>query len=863
MKKLIIIDGYSLLFRAYYATAYGGVDTIMRTKEGIPTNAIFAFANMLIKIFSQFKGNEGVLVGFDSKGPCFRKAEYEKYKANRPPCPEELKIQMPMVRELLDALSIKRYELEGFEGDDICGSFAKEASKNGCDVSIYTSDRDFLQLVDEHISIEVIKKGLSDIQHVNKENIETLYGFTANQLIDFKGLRGDTSDNLPGIPGVGEKTAQKLLKEYQNLENIIANASKIGGKLGQNIETFKEQGRDCKFLATIKTDVPLPYSLNDLIYQGFAFDKINTFCQKYELKSVLNKLPNKFKINDNKEISFKVVKDLDNTNYKEISIYLDLDESNYHNANINSIALSDLNNTYVINKNDIKNANNLISVLSNKDIKKYVYDFKAIRVALNKLNIDINGLDFDLLLASYLLDTSLKNDITSIMNYFNVDVGNLNNSLDLLSENKANEDFISKCAFNIFNLVNKVKDELRKIDALDLFNNIELPLAQVLADMEIEGFPIDVNELDQIGNVFKDRLNNVTKEIYDIAGFEFNVASPKQVADALFNKLKLTAPRNNSTSSDILETLKNDHPIINKILEYRKYAKLISTYTDGLKDYVHDDKKIHAMFNQALTQTGRLSSSEPNLQNISVRSLEGREIRKAFHYPNNEYQILSLDYSQIELRVLAALSNCPSLIEVFKEDRDIHTETAKKIFKLDKEPDANERRKAKAVNFGIVYGISEFGLADDLKINRLEAREIISNFYKVYPEVQLYLNKIIADASINNYVKTYFNRRRYLRELHDQNYQVREFGKRAAMNAPIQGTAADIIKIAMIKVDNMLKEKKYKSKLILQIHDELIFKVYKDEKDNLINDVKSIMENIDFPIKLKVSLGIGDTWYEA
>ncbi|MCQ2794991.1 MAG: DNA polymerase I [Bacilli bacterium] len=862
MKKLIIIDGYSLLFRAYYATAYGGTDTIMRTKSGIPTNAIFAFANMINKILGQFKGEESIFVGFDAGGPCFRREKYDKYKANRSPCPEELKQQMPIVREFLDALNLKRYEEKGFEGDDICGTVAKTASKEGYEVSIITSDRDFLQLIDDHISIDVIKKGLSDIQHVNKDNIISLYGFTANQLIDFKGLRGDSSDNLPGIPGVGEKTAQKLLSEYKDLETIIAKADEIGGKVGNNIKTYQEQGRDCKFLATIKTDIKLPFKVSDCKYEGYTFDEINKFCQKYELKAVLNRLPTKLKKGATAiKISYQKVDDIPD-DIKEMGIYLDLDNDNYHNAKINAIGVSTIQETYVIDEDKIKGAKNLINLLKDENVKKYVYDFKEIKVALHKIGIEINGLTSDLLLAGYLLDSSLKNDVVSIMNYFNIDVGVKTGSLDLLASG-TDYDFIAKCAYYVIYLKEKINSELTKVDALNLYQKIELPLALVLSDMEIEGFPLDKHELETIGETFKEKLDAITKDIYQTVGFEFNIASPKQVADTLFNKLKLEGNKNNSTSVEVLEAMKEDHPVIKKILEHRKYAKLISTYVDALADHIHEDGKIHAMFNQALTTTGRLSSSEPNLQNISVRDEEGRLIRKAFHYPNNEYQILSLDYSQIELRVLAALAKSQALIDVFAADRDIHTETAKKTLKLDREPNANERRKAKAVNFGIVYGISEFGLAEDLGITRLEAREIINNFYEAYPEVGEFLRDVVSSAEKNNYVKTYFNRRRYLREFHDQSYQVREFAKRAAMNAPIQGTAADIIKIAMINVSKMLKDKHYKSQLVLQIHDELIFKVYKDEKDNLIKDITKVMESIDFPIKLKVSIGIGDTWYEA
>lgn len=861
MKKLIIIDGYSLLFRAYFATAYGGKDTIMRTKTGIPTNAIFAFANMINKVLATFKGEEHIFVGFDSGKPCFRKQEFEQYKANRAPCPEELKIQMPIAREFLDAIGIMRHEEIGYEGDDICGSVAKLASKEGYNVSIYTSDRDFLQLIDKNISIEILKRGMSDIIHANANNIVELFGFNPIELIDYKGLRGDNSDNLPGIPGVGEKTAIKLIQEYGNLENIIANADKIGGKLANNLKEYAEQGRKCRELATIKTDINLPFKISDLEYHGYQFNKINEFCQKYELKSILNRLPNKLKGASAIKVDYEVTSDLPKSDYKKIGIYLDLDNDNYHYANINAIGISDDEHIYIINTNDIKNANNLIKVLSDTSCEKYVYDYKEIKIALNKIGIKINNLKFDLLLAAYLLDNTLKNDIVSVMNYFNVDIGGKMQTTLLNMD--ADYDFIAKCAYHILKLPERVLVELKKVDAEKLFYEIEMPLADVLADMEIEGFPLDKNELNKIGERYRKKIDEISKEIYQLAGHEFNISSPKQVADVLFDELNLKSGNNRSTSSEILEALKDEHQIVIKILEHRKYAKLINTYIDALIKHIHKDNKIHALFNQALTATGRLSSSEPNLQNISVRDEDGRIIRKAFHYQNNEFLILSLDYSQIELRILAALSSSKSLIDVFNNNRDIHSETAKKILNLNREPNDSERRKAKAVNFGIVYGISEFGLAEQLSINRLEAREIINNFYIAYPEIRDFLQNIVSSAEKNGYVKTYYNRRRYLREIHDHNYQVREFAKRAAMNAPIQGTAADIIKIAMIAVTKMLKAKNYQSQLVLQIHDELIFKVKKEEKDALINDIKNVMENIDFPIKLKVSVGCGDTWYEA
>ena len=864
MAKITIIDGNSLLFRAYFATAYPGVE-IMRNKEGIPTNAIFAFSNMINKILNDLKEDERIMVAFDAGKQTFRKEQLETYKANRKPTPEDLVAQFPIARDFLRALNIFQFEEEGFEGDDIAGTVARLAEKEGHKVTIYTSDRDFLQLVDDKVTVNIIRKGMSDVVPMTPEMVMETYGFKPLQIIDYKGLRGDSSDNLPGIKGIGEKTAVKLIQEYDNFDNIIAHAGEIKGKVGEALINDQEMGRLSRDLAIIKTDVPLPFTIDDTIYKGYEFAAISEFCQKYGLKQFMSKLVQKWKKLDLKEakIDVKTVSSLDELkDEKEIGIAIDYEDENYSLGMIYGLAVSSKKGTYYINFDNLAKDQTALDLLKNKEVKKYCFDYKAIKVALAKNNIEINGLYFDLLIASYLIDSSLKNDVEVVMNLYGIDILSNSESLSLFSA----EDPLKagKIAYFSLNLFNRINDDLEKISALKLYNELEIPLVDTLADMEIEGFPIDAKILDEFGDEYKAKIKELSEEIYAMAGETFNLASPKQIGEILYNKLGLSANKKLSTSVDSLKEIQDEHPIIAKILEYRKYFKLLTTYVEGLKNHIHKDGKIHAKFNQALTTTGRLSSSEPNLQNISVRDEEGKQIRKAFYYEDDNYEILSLDYSQIELRVLASLSNCKALKEIFLSNEDIHAATAKKLFNLQEEPTPLQRRKAKTVNFGIVYGISDWGLADQLEINPKEAKEIINSFYNSFPEVATFFKQIIDDALQNGYVSTLLGRRRYLRELHDANYQVREAAKRAAMNAPVQGTAADLIKLAMNKVHQALLDNKLETRMILQIHDELIFRVPKNEKEKAYKLIKDIMENaLNIDVPLLVDGGFGRDWYSA
>ncbi len=864
MPKLTIIDGNSLLFRAYFATAFPGAE-IMRSQDGTPTNAIFAFSNMMNKIISDLKEEECLFVAFDAGKHNFRHDALETYKANRKPAPQELVQQFPLVREFLSALGVYQFEEVGFEGDDIAGTVAKLAEKEGYQVTLYTSDRDFLQLVTENITVNIIRKGLSDVVPMTPNTVKETFGFEPLQIIDYKGLRGDTSDNLPGIPGVGEKTAVKLIEEYGSFDNIIAHASEIKGKLGQAIQENQEIGRISRDLAIIKTDIELPFDVIDTQYQGYDFQQINEFCQRYGLRQFINKVSPKWKKKDlaAMEIEYEEVDSFKDINLSdEIGIAVDFEDEDYTRSVIYGLAISIGNKNYYISLENLKQDASLLEALKSKDVKKYCYDFKAIKVGLSKENIEIDGVYFDLLIASYLVDSSLKNKVDIVMNVYGVELGDNNEGNGLFAEN--NPKRTAKIAFFSKYLEKKVMGEVEKISACGLYRTLEIPLITTLADMEIEGFPLDKEVLDQFGDVYKAKMKTLEDEIYEMAGEKFNIASPKQIGEILFTKLGLKGNKKMSTSVDVLKELVDEHPIVSKILEYRKYFKLVSTYVEGLKAHIYKDGKIHAKFNQALTQTGRLSSSEPNLQNISVRDEEGKLIRKAFYYKDDEYSILSLDYSQIELRVLASLSNCKALKEIFESGEDIHSATAKKVFNLEGEPTSAQRRRAKTVNFGIVYGISDWGLADQLEISNYEAREIIASFYKSFPEIATFFQGIVNNALNDGYVSTLLGRRRYLRELHDSNYQTREFAKRAAMNAPIQGTAADLIKIAMIKVNKALKEGGYKTKMVLQIHDELIFKVPHGEEDLVYPLIKRIMEeSLELDVPLEVAGGFGKDWYDA
>ena len=869
-KTVFIIDGNSLLFRAYYATAYGGEENIMRTSTGVPTNAIFAFSNMMSKFLGMLNEGDAIFVGFDTDSQTFRRQEFEQYKANRKPAPPELIKQFPASREMLHALGIKSFELHGIEADDICGTVAKKAAKLGYSVQVYTSDKDYLQLVDDHITVNLLRKGLSDIDSINPEIMKAQFGFEPLQIIDYKGLRGDSSDNLPGIAGVGEKTAVKLIEEYGNFEAIIqaAKDGKIKGKMGQNIIDGEEMGRACYHLATMLTDVDLPFSIDDLTYAGYDFQEASLFAKTYELRSFLARLPNKWKLSGTGEITLPEIERVSSikniTLGESIGFALDMDDESYNDSDPVGFAISTKDHIYYLPILALDDEETK-ALLSNVSIKKCVYDSKAIRVALAKKGMKLEGDVFDLLLSAYLVDSSLSSNAEEAYALFGGEIDN-GVSVSLFDEGKINK--TGKMAFYALALEKKALKQLEEVEATSLYKDLELPLSKILAEMEIEGFPLDKESLLKVGEHFRQKRDELAEDVNKMAGKEISPNSPKQVAELLYDDLHLPQPSktNRSTSVESLKYLAKSHPIVGLILEYRKYAKLVGTYIDGLIPHIKTDGKIHTQFNQAQTTTGRLSSSNPNLQNISARDEEGKMIKTAFYYPDKKTKILSLDYGQIELRVLAALSNCKSYIDVFAADRDVHSETARRIFGV---PEGEEvpslyRRKAKAVNFAIIYGVSSFGLANQIDGTPKEAAAIIDSFNTHYPEIRNYLDQIVVEVEEKGYVKTMFGRRRYLRDIKDANYVKREAARRAALNAPVQGSAADLIKMAMLKVDKFLKEGHYKSKMVLQIHDELIFALDESEADFLAPKLKEIMEHaVELPVKLIVDGSIGSSWYDA
>ncbi len=863
MKKLLVIDGNSLLFRAYYATAYGG-GAIMSTKDGTPTNAIFAFANMLAKILSSFKGGESIFIGFDADGHTFRKEEFGAYKANRKPVPPDLVKQFPLSRDLCKALGILCYEEHGIEADDICGTVAKWGSQHGYEVKVYTSDKDYLQLIDDHISISLLKTGLSNMDLVTQGNMKEKFGFEPLQIIDFKGLRGDSSDNLPGIPGVGDKTAVKLINEYGSFEKILEVAPTQKGKVWQSIVENASLGRQCYHLATIVTDASLPFTLEDLEYHGYRFEEVNAFANKYELKQFLSRLPLSLKIGakEKKEIVEKEMESFQGVSLSApLGVALDLDFNEYHDEKPLGIAISSDGEVFYESIENFLKDRLIQNILEEPSFEKNVYDGKATIYALHSLGVELKGIKNDLLLAAYLLDSSITSNPSLVYSSFGVDIDVEEEGMSLLSSGKRKATM--RMAYYANELVDKAINSLKSVDAYRLYSEVEMPLMLVLAKMEIEGFPLHKEVLEDYGREFAAKRNHWQNEVYRLAGKEFNINSPKQVGEVLFDDLKLRNPKKGSTSVEVLTELQHDHPVIPAILTYRKYAKLMSTYIEGLEPFIKEDGHIHSYFNQAQTSTGRLSSSSPNLQNISARDEEGAQIRKAFYYDDPDVVMLSLDYHQIELRILAALSSCKKYIDVFNSGRDVHTETAKMIFHVE-EVDSLMRRRAKAVNFAIIYGTTVFGLAQQIDASWEVAKEVIRNFYLSYPEVGDYLNRIIHDAETKGYVTTMFGRRRYLREINDSNYMKREAARRAALNAPVQGSAADLIKLAMVQVDRFLSENKLKTKMVLQIHDELLFRVPKDELDFVKENVTKIMENaIQLPVKLTVEAGVGHSWYEA
>lgn len=869
MERLLILDSNSLMNRAFYAIPP------LTNSEGIHTNAVYGFTNMLFKMKEEIKPDY-IVAAFDRKAPTFRHKEYEDYKAGRKKMPQELGEQFPLIKEVLNLLAINIYEIDGFEADDIIGTLAKFAESNGIEVFIVTGDRDALQLATDNIKVVITKKGVTETAVYNREAFEAEFGVTPTQYIDVKGLMGDKSDNIPGVPGVGEKTAFKLISTYGSMEGVLSNIDEISGKkLKENLETYREQAIFSKKLATIMTEVPIDFDLDDIKSQeNYNREELKKLFFKLQMKSLLAKLPGEDMVEDDDQVKVEVNNITSLQGFKEA-----LNEKEgiafitYSMSNANLYSKIELDKLYLsygekVSLIDFKlismeNSTEAISILKsfmeNEKIAKVIHDGKNLVTILTKLNIEIKEFIFDTVVASYLIDSAKSNyPLETLINEY------------LMKEVKGEGDeLICNAITNMKELYEYLKERINKEGMDELYYEVEHPLISILSNMEAIGFNINEEKLDELAIKFKEEISRTEKEIYELCEEEFNISSPKQLGKILFEKLDLPVVKKTktgySTNAEVLEKLMDKHPVIEKILYYRQITKLNSTYVEGLKNVIDEDGAIHSSFNQTVTTTGRLSSTEPNLQNIPIKYEMGREIRKVFIPKEATDVLLSCDYSQIELRVLAHMSDDKNMIDAFNHHSDIHTKTASEVFKVPvEEVTSLMRSRAKAVNFGIVYGISDFSLSQDLKITKKEASEYMEIYFDRYPKIKGYLESVKEEAKEKGYVLTVLNRRRFIPEIKSSNKIVKALGERLAMNAPIQGSAADIIKLAMVKVYNRLKKENLKSEMILQVHDELILNVKENELEIVKALVKEEMENVlKMSVALEVDTNIGNTWYDA
>ena len=894
MKKIMILDGNSLLFRAFYALPP------LKTRKGQFTNAVYGFLSMLYKIIDTYSP-EYLCVAFDPEKPTFRHEKYKDYKANRQKAPNELVQQFQLIRDVLDVHNIKRVELEGFEADDIAGTFACAAKEQGAEVYLVTSDKDYLQLIDENVKVVLTKKGITNTVEMDLKSMEEEYGLTPEQFIDLKALMGDSSDNIPGVSGVGEKTALKLMHEYKSLDNIYENIDKIKGKLKEKLETDKMQAYMSQTLARIITDIPIDFNIEEYKVQKPDIKNLSDLYDDLEFRQFKKRLAEEAPADTREQISlFDTDKAVTVENID--IIYVDSDKKLNDIAKIkkaiikflfdgerallsNALALgiSDGENIYYIDfeKTDKKKVlESLKEIFESREIPIWGHNLKNEIIYLMKNNIQINNIEFDSEIGKYLLNPSESSySIDKIAyEFLNQEIPSENQILGTGVKRKTFKDIELEqrkaYIFNYLNTVNKVQkqiaQDIEELKMTSLYKEIELPLIEVLAYMEFVGFKVDLRVLDKLGLHFQEKITELEKDIYELAGETFNINSPKQLSVILFDKLGLPIIKKTktgiSTDIEVLERLSSEHAIVQKIIEYRSMVKLNSTYVEGLKNEINKDTgRVHSIFNQTIASTGRISSTEPNLQNIPTRTEEGRELRRAF-VAEDDYILCDADYSQIELRVLSHLADEQNLIDAFAQGLDIHAKTASQVFHVKLSDVTSEMRgRAKAVNFGIVYGISDYGLSRDLKIPRKEAKKYIDNYMKYYSNIEKYMKDIVEQGKKDGYVTTYFGRRRYIPELSSRNFNIRSFGERIALNTPVQGTAADIIKAAMVGVYKRLKNNKMKSRLILQVHDELIVEAHKDELDQVKTILTEEMENVivNFKVRLKSDINTGSSWYDA
>ena len=869
MKKIILVDGNNLLFRSFYATAYQGV--IMKNSKGFPTNALYGFINMMNKIIKEEEPNY-ILVAFD-KGKTFRHDKYDSYKAGRIEMPDELKLQFPKAKEVLDAFGIKHFEIDNYEADDIIGTLARIVDEEDEFIAtIVSSDKDLLQLISDEVVVKLLKQ--SGHIMMDRDEFMKTYQVEPARMVDLKALMGDASDHIPGVKGIGEKTAINLLAKYGTLDNLYANIDSVTGKTKEKLLADKDNAYMSYDLATIYKEVPLDFTLEDCKYGITDKSQLANILEELEFHSLLRKLDLEGSVEEKREekedTKELVIDDIEQFKNKDFAYYLETRGSIYSKSEILGIGIYDGEKGYFINKDNIEKYKDIFS----SDVWKFTYDYKKSLVVLNSLDVKFKNVSFDTMIAAYLLDYVVKDDISFVARSFDYQLPIYEDTYGTdkrpieVEEERLKEICCQKAQF-IYETRERLLKELSDDGELDLFNNIEMPLAEVLADMEITGIKVDVDYLTNVELELKEKLEEKEKEIYALSGVEFNIMSPSQLSKVLFEDLAIPYPKKvkdnkYSTSKDILDKIIDFHPIVSKILEYRTLAKLYTNYAVGLKAEVREDGRIHTIFTQTLTRTGRLSSISPNLQNIPARAEYSALIRKAFA-PDENSKILSSDYSQVELRIFASMSKATNLINAFVNNEDIHTRTAADIFKVDMSSVTKDmRRTAKAVNFGILYGISSFGLSEDLGIDLKTAKKFIDDYLETYPGIRDFQAKEIADAYVNGYVRTLMNRKRVIEELKNKNYMIRSSGERMALNTPIQGTAADILKKAMVEIYREFNKRNLKSKMLIQVHDELVFNVLDTELDEVSEIVRDIMENtfkIDVP--LKVDIEIGNNWYEA
>lgn len=865
MEELILIDGNSLLFKAFYATSYTG--NYMVNRNGIPTNGVYGFARMVDKILDN--NPKYVIVAFDYGKKTFRNELLDTYKAQRKETPEELIPQFSLAREYLTAHNITWYEVEGFEGDDIIGTLVDFGEKNNLKVSVYTGDKDAFQLISPQTTIYRTIKGVTELDIYNEQTLLDKYGLKPDQIRDFLGLMGDTADNIPGIKGVGEKTALKLLHQYETIEGLEEHQNELKGKMGEKIRAGMEDALMSKKVATILRDVPLDVDLKKAEYEGYDYDTLKSFYETYDMNSLIKSMT--IEAAPKKELKLEIVDHMPEIT-KDSAVYASIYDTNYHRSIILGYGIYNDEQAYFISYENALKDESFLAYLKDETKKKYGYDIKSAVIGSRWNGVEINGYTFDLSLASYVLEPAIKEELKYVCTHFDYDGVQYDEEVFGKGAKKHIPDdallaqhTVSK-AKAIYELKDVVTKELKDKKQYELYEDIELPVTRILGEMEFAGTEIDLDVLKEMDEAFDETIEKLSNDIYRISGTTFNISSPKQLGQVLFEDLGLKGGKKTktgySTSQDVLEKIIDAHPVVPLVLEYRMLTKLSSTYLKGLQEQVFPDNKIHTIYKQTLTHTGRLSSVDPNLQNIPVRSEEGKLIRKAF-VSHNGY-LVSFDYSQIELRILAHMAHVTNLIDAFNQGKDIHRHTAALVFGVkDEEVTPQMRSQAKAVNFGIIYGMSEFRLSKDIGMSIAEARNFINKYFETYPEVKTYMDEVVEVCKKQGYVSTLLNRKRYIPTINDKNFMVRQQAQRYAMNTPIQGTGADILKLAMIEVDQALKDHHLKSQMILQVHDELIFDVFEDELEEVMSLVKEKMENcIKMDVPLIVEGNYAKNWCE-